>query len=78
MRRRTIVLLFATLIIFNMNLISDQTNWPQFRGPGGLGIAKAGPKLPVEFDQSRYGAADLKIRSLREINEEMFEQLQKI
>ncbi len=33
---------------------------------------------PVEFDQSRYGASDLKIRSLREINEETFDQLQKI
>jgi len=33
---------------------------------------------PVEFDQARYGAADLKIRSLKEINEEIFDQLQKI
>ncbi len=33
---------------------------------------------PVEYDQPRYGAADLKIRSLREINEETFDQLQKI
>ncbi len=33
---------------------------------------------PVEYDQARYGAADMKIRSLREINEETFDQLQKI
>jgi len=51
-RRRTIVLLFTCLIIFNLNLVSDQTKWPQFRGPGGLGIAKEGPALPVEFDQT--------------------------
>jgi HAD superfamily hydrolase (TIGR01509 family) len=33
---------------------------------------------PVEYNQPRFGAADLKIRSLREINEETFDQLQKI
>jgi len=32
---------------------------------------------PGEFHQPRYGAADLKISSLREINEESFDQLQK-
>ena len=31
-----------------------------------------------EYDQPRFGAADLKIRSLREINEETFEYLQKL
>jgi len=33
---------------------------------------------PNEFDQPRFGASDLKIRSLREINELTFDQLQKI
>jgi mannitol-1-/sugar-/sorbitol-6-/2-deoxyglucose-6-phosphatase len=33
---------------------------------------------PSEFDQPRFGAADMKIRSLREINEEAFHFLQKI
>lgn len=31
---------------------------------------------PLEFDQPRYGAADLKIRSLRELNNEAFMKLQ--
>ncbi len=33
---------------------------------------------PVEYNQPRFGAADLKIRSLREINDMTFDQLQKI
>ena len=33
---------------------------------------------PVEFDQPRYGAADLKIRSLKEINDESFMMLQNL
>ena len=33
---------------------------------------------PGEFDQARYGSSDLKISSLREINEETFDQLQKL
>jgi len=33
---------------------------------------------PLEFDQPRYGAADLKIRSLREINDVTFDLLQKV
>jgi sugar-phosphatase len=33
---------------------------------------------PEEFDQSRYGAADLKIRSLKEIDSDAFEMLQNI
>ncbi|MCJ7581854.1 MAG: PQQ-like beta-propeller repeat protein, partial [Candidatus Aminicenantes bacterium] len=52
MRGRPFILLFTLLMISNLGLASDQTNWPQFRGPGGLGIAEDGYKLPVEFDQS--------------------------
>lgn len=52
MRGRPFILLFTLLMISNLGLTSDQTNWPQFRGPGGLGIAEDGYKLPVEFDQS--------------------------
>lgn len=33
---------------------------------------------PSEHDQPRFGAADVKIRSLSEINETLFEKLQKI
>jgi len=33
---------------------------------------------PSEFDQPRFGAADLKIRSLREINEESYRFLQRL
>ena len=33
---------------------------------------------PEEYDQLRFGAADLKIRSLRELNNEVFEKLQKL
>jgi len=33
---------------------------------------------PGEYDQVRFGAADLKIRSLHELNEEAFDKLQKI
>jgi len=33
---------------------------------------------PSEFDEPRYGAADLKIRSLHELNDETFEKLQNI
>jgi sugar-phosphatase len=33
---------------------------------------------PEEYDQSRYGAADLKIRSLRELDNNAFEKLQYI
>ena len=33
---------------------------------------------PTEYDQLRFGVSDLKIRSLRELNEEAFEKLQKI
>ena len=52
MRGRMIASIFAILFMFNLGLASDQTNWPQFRGPGGSGIAKGGQKLPVEFDQT--------------------------
>lgn len=31
---------------------------------------------PGEFDQPRYGAADMKIRSLRELDSKAFETLQ--
>ena len=33
---------------------------------------------PSEYHQARFGAADLKIRSLREINEKSFDQLQNL
>lgn len=33
---------------------------------------------PHEFDQSRFGAADIKIRSLREINDSLYERIQKL
>jgi sugar-phosphatase len=33
---------------------------------------------PHEYLQERFGAADLKIRSLREINDETFDQFQKM
>jgi HAD superfamily hydrolase (TIGR01509 family) len=33
---------------------------------------------PGEYDQARFGAADMKIRSLHELNEEAFDRLQKI
>ena len=33
---------------------------------------------PDEYDQTRFGAADLKIKSLLEINEEAFNKLQKL
>ncbi|MEN8204216.1 MAG: hexitol phosphatase HxpB [Bacteroidota bacterium] len=33
---------------------------------------------PLEFHQPRYGAADMKISSLREINEDTFDHLQKL
>jgi len=33
---------------------------------------------PSEYDQERFGAADVKIRSLREINNKLFEKLEKL
>ncbi len=33
---------------------------------------------PSEYDQERFSAADVKIRSLREINNELFEKLEKL
>jgi len=33
---------------------------------------------PSEYEQERFGAADMKIRSLREINNELFEKLEKL
>lgn len=33
---------------------------------------------PTEYAQARFGAADMKIRSLHEINEEAFQKLQKL
>lgn len=52
MRGRIIVSILTVFLFVNLGLASDQENWPQFRGSGGLGITKDGRKLPVEFDQT--------------------------
>ena len=52
MLRRTTALIFTVFLVLDLGFTSDMTNWPQFRGPGGLGIAQDSQKLPVEFDQT--------------------------
>lgn len=45
MRTRTMVMLFAALMVLNMNSAGGQSQWSQFRGPNGSGIAPDGKKM---------------------------------
>ena len=42
MQMRIIVMLIAALMVLNIDGTSGQTNWNQFRGPNGSGIATDG------------------------------------
>ena len=53
MRLKTVVILTVFLIFSTMNSANGQSNWPQFRGPSGLGISEEIKKLPSEFGESK-------------------------
>lgn len=53
MRIRTIAMILAVSYAPSFAEDKGGSNWPQFRGPGGLGIAASGQPLPIEFNQSR-------------------------
>jgi outer membrane protein assembly factor BamB len=56
---RTFLLVMAVAIIaFNLTSAAQEPksnvpSWPQFRGPGGSGVAPDGAKLPVEFGPTK-------------------------
>ncbi len=45
--------ILVVLLVLGVDLADGQVKWDQFRGPGGLGIAAAGVKAPVEFDREK-------------------------
>ena len=45
-----IVLIF---VLFSLSSVFSQSNWPQFRGVGGLGISTEIKKLPVKFNETK-------------------------
>jgi len=52
------VLMSALIVMFLLmhsaeTMQASEPNWPQFRGPGGLGIAPDNQTYPVELDFSR-------------------------
>ncbi len=52
MKRKVMPAVFITLIIsLNANILSADENWPQFRGPGGRGVA-AGTNLPEQWSDT--------------------------
>ena len=53
MRLKTVVILTVFLVLSFMNSAKGQSNWPQFRGPNGLGISEETNKLPSEFGESK-------------------------
>ena len=53
MRLKTVVMLTVFLVFSTMNSAKGQSNWPQFRGPNGLGISEETNKLPSEFGESK-------------------------
>lgn len=50
---RTIAMILAVSNAPSFAKDKGGSNWPQFRGPGGLGIAAGNKSLPAEFDQSK-------------------------
>jgi outer membrane protein assembly factor BamB len=47
-------LIVAFLFTHSANMTrANESNWPQFRGPGGLGIASDNQTYPAELDTSR-------------------------
>jgi outer membrane protein assembly factor BamB len=53
MLRRFPVLLLLILFLHLPSLVDGQARWPQFRGPGGTGIAGGSASLPVELGPDR-------------------------
>lgn len=53
MRTRLVIKIMVALFLFNLNMVFSQSNWPQFRGEGGLGISNELKQLPVEFNQTK-------------------------
>src|SRR4030042_3563800 len=47
--------LVVTLLLMQSSniVLANEPNWPQFRGPGGLGIAPDNQTYPTELDFSR-------------------------
>ena len=52
--RSTIALVLAALAFPTNIKAEDVSNWAQFRGPGGLGIAPDATRLTTEFDKSKH------------------------
>jgi outer membrane protein assembly factor BamB len=50
MRRPAPTATFATLVLCVVSLVGAETNWPQFRGPGGQGVSDA-TGLPVKWGE---------------------------
>jgi outer membrane protein assembly factor BamB len=53
MLRRFTGLLLLVLLVTTPSLVTGQASWPQFRGPGGSGIAGGDASLPVELGPDR-------------------------
>jgi len=53
MRSKALVIFLAIFVLSSISLSWGQSNWPQFRGPGGLGISEDIKKLPAEFGDSK-------------------------
>jgi len=56
-RHKTHQILKVVLIVLALlsaeSILANEPNWPQFRGPGGLGIAPDNQTYPVELNMSR-------------------------
>ena len=53
MKSRSIIFAAALVLLFNLGAVWGQSNWSQFRGPQGSGIAPDNNPLPVEFDGTK-------------------------
>ncbi|MFC1554284.1 PQQ-binding-like beta-propeller repeat protein [candidate division KSB1 bacterium] len=53
MRKKSITIFLAILLLSGINSAWGQSNWAQFRGPNGLGISSETKELPVEFGESK-------------------------
>ncbi|MFC1794942.1 hypothetical protein ACFL3Q_15310, partial [Planctomycetota bacterium] len=58
MKRHRDIIRAALIVTFLLmqssnTALANEPNWPQFRGPGGLGIAPDNQTYPTELDMSR-------------------------
>ena len=54
MRLKTVVILTTVLVFSTINSAKGQSNWPQFRGPNGLGISSETKKLGYLLCEKSY------------------------